>query len=221
MGLRFALAAAAALLAVPLTVAPAAAAAQASAQPVVTHAFLLGRWTDTNDCSNSIDFLRDGSFVTSEGGRGRWTLENGRIGFHGSSSRIARIHATDSNNVILTHDDGSVGRSTRCQVPATQARRTMPPLPDTIDEALRISRPAAPNLIPGRWTDDGDCANAMTFQNNGTFTLPNGRGGRWTLVNERLSFIGQSTVIARVRAVGNDRIILIHDDRSLGQSIRC
>ena len=182
----------------------------------VTPSFLVGRWTDNGNCNDAVDFHADGRFVTTSGAAGRWTLQGDRLTFIGQRTIGARIQAPSRDAITLTHDDGSVGRSTRCG----SGRRAMPALPATIAEALRISRPANRNLLIGQWTDEGDCAVAIVFAPDGSFTVPTGNG-RWTLVGERLTFIGQSTVGARVRAVGTDRILLIHDDGRIGQSVRC
>lgn len=184
----------------------------------VTPAFLIGRWTDDGNCANTVEFLDDGQFVTSDGARGRWSLSNGRITFAGNQTVSARIHATGPTRIILTHDDGTIGESTRCTPPPPQ--RTMPPLPATAQAALAMSRPAAREMLLGRWTDNGDCANIVTFFADGRFTVPTG-AGTWTLVGERLTFRGSSIVGARLRSVGQDRILLIHDDGSVGQSVRC
>ena len=79
----------------------------------VTTAFLVGRWTDNNDCSNVVEFSSDGTFTTP-GGNGMWALNGDRLTFHGSSTVSARVTAPDANTIMLTHDDGSLGRSTRC-----------------------------------------------------------------------------------------------------------
>ncbi len=41
-------------------------------------------------------------------------------------------------------------------------------------------------FLIGRWTDNGDCAAATDFRNDGTFTSPAG-AGRWTLESEYLT----------------------------------
>ncbi len=41
-------------------------------------------------------------------------------------------------------------------------------------------------LLIGRWTDNGDCAAATDFRNDGTFSSPAG-AGRWTLESEYLT----------------------------------
>lgn len=200
--------------------------AQSSAQmlaavqgPPVTRDFLLGRWTDTGDCSDAVDFFSDGRFVTTDGAAGRWTLQGNQLSFIGASTVRAQVRATSRNAITLTHADGSVGSSTRCPPPSTR-RIAMPPLPATAGEVLRIGGPVTAQHLIGRWTDDGNCGVAIEFLPDGRFTIPNGNG-RWTLAGDQLSFIGNSTVTARVRSVGRDRILLIHGDGRIGQSMRC
>ena len=215
---------AAAALALGFGLATGGAEAQSPAQlaaamqaPAVTHSFLIGRWTDNGDCANNVEFFADGRFVTSGGAAGRWTLDGDRLSFVGNSTVSARVRATSRDAIVLTHADGSSGASTRCGAPR---RITMPPLPATAAEILRIGTPVSRELLIGRWTDDGNCATVIHFFPDGRFTIPTG-GGRWTLSGDQLSFIGTSTVTARVRASGRDRILLIHSDGSLGQSMRC
>ncbi|HYG29538.1 MAG TPA: hypothetical protein VD887_04915 [Allosphingosinicella sp.] len=80
----------------------------------VTAAFLVGRWTDTGDCTKTIEFRDDGSFAT-EGGNGMWTLNGDRLTFQGSSTVSAQVAAPNADTIMLTHPDGTVGRSTRCR----------------------------------------------------------------------------------------------------------
>jgi len=197
-------------------------AGQAAAQAgAVTRDFLIGRWTDTNDCTDAVDFFADGRFLTTEGASGRWVLENGRLSFIGNSTVAARIHSEGRDRIVLTHDDGSVGQSTRCPAAAaTAARRTMPPLPATIADALAMSRPFDSRFLIGRWTDDGDCGNLIEFRADGAF-ITSANSGRWRLDGEQLIFTDERTVTARARAVGNDRVVLIHPDGTIGQSVRC
>ncbi|HYJ31107.1 MAG TPA: hypothetical protein VEW25_12295 [Allosphingosinicella sp.] len=185
--------------------------------PTVTRDFLIGRWTDTNNCAVAVDFLPDGRFRTTAGAEGRWTLQGGRLSFIGHSTVTATVRATNRDAITLTHGDGTVGASTRC-APRTPA--AMPPLPATAADVLRIGGPVTRNLLFGVWTDNGDCNVTIQFFRDGRFTVPTGNG-RWTLSGDRLSFIGASTVTARVRAVGRDRILLIHQDGTIGQSVRC
>ena len=85
-----------------------------SAPGQVTREFLIGRWTDNNDCNNTITFNADGNFTVPGGGSGIWVLDGDRLTFQGERAVSARIQAPDSNTIMLIHDDGSVGRSTRC-----------------------------------------------------------------------------------------------------------
>lgn len=201
--------------------APAFAQPGGATAPRLTRDFLLGRWTDTNDCSDAVDFNADGSFRTTDGVSGRWRLDGNRLSFIGQRTIVATVGVTGRDGITLTHDDGSVGSSTRCAAPRPAAQRTMPPLPANAAQMLAMSRGFDRPLLLGRWTDDGNCANVVVFHGDGRFTVPGGGGGTWTLVGERLTFIGDRTVGARARAVGNDRILLLHDDGSIGQSLRC
>jgi hypothetical protein len=195
---------------------PEAAFAQPGAAIRVTPAFLIGRWTDDGNCSNTIEFFTDGSFAVSSGAVGRWSLQQDRLTFQGSSSITARAEATSPNRIVLHHGDGSVGQSTRCSVP----RVAMPAAPATAQAALAMGRLGSRAELLGRWTDTGDCTTAVTFFPGGGFLVPGG-GGTWTFVGDRLTFTGQSVVSARLRFVGPDRILLIHDNRAVGQSMRC
>lgn len=87
----------------------------AGAGGAVTPAFLVGRWTDTNDCEATIEFRDDGSFVLPNGGTGYWTLNGDRLTFQGSSTVSAQISAPNADTIMLTHANGTVGRSTRCR----------------------------------------------------------------------------------------------------------
>jgi hypothetical protein len=88
--------------------------AQASAAGALSPDFLIGRWTDTGDCSAVIEFFPDGTFTVPGGGTGRWSVVGDQLTFRGGSTQTARIAAPDANTIILTHPDGSEGRSTRC-----------------------------------------------------------------------------------------------------------
>ncbi len=81
----------------------------------VSRAFLIGRWTDNNDCNNTITFAEDGSFTVPGGAGGLWVLDGDQLTFQGDAgSRSARVQAPNADTIMLIHPDGSVGRSTRC-----------------------------------------------------------------------------------------------------------
>lgn len=79
----------------------------------VNTAFLIGRWTDNNDCNNVVEFRSDGTYTTPAGD-GMWSLNGDRLTFQGSSTVSAQVAAPDANTIMLTHDNGTLGRSTRC-----------------------------------------------------------------------------------------------------------
>lgn len=79
---------------------------------------LVGTWGDNGDCRQHITLRPDGSFQLFDGGTGRWTLINGQLTFYGAGGTYEqRLEWIDSNNVMLTNPDGSVGRSQRCPAP--------------------------------------------------------------------------------------------------------
>jgi hypothetical protein len=80
----------------------------------VTTAFLIGRWTDNEDCTKTIEFRDDGKFVTADGGQGMWVLTGDQLTFQGQSSITAQVSAPNPDTIMLRNADGSVGRSTRC-----------------------------------------------------------------------------------------------------------
>lgn len=95
-----------------------AAAVRAPAPDVVLdRAFLIGFWTDDDDCSNVIEFSGDGGFIVANGGTGRWKLAGDRLTMTGTSTATIRIVPIDRDTITVVHEDGSLGRSTRCVAP--------------------------------------------------------------------------------------------------------
>jgi len=76
--------------------------------------FLLGRWTDDNDCDNVIEFNQDGGFVAANGGTGLWNLDGDRLTLTGNQTATLRVVPIDQNTMTVVNADGSLGRSTRC-----------------------------------------------------------------------------------------------------------
>lgn len=78
-------------------------------------AALVGRWTDTGDCSVVTLLGEDGIFIAPNGGRGNWSL-NGNVftlsGPGGSASWT--IQLADPNTLVLTDQQGGTSTSTRC-----------------------------------------------------------------------------------------------------------
>jgi hypothetical protein len=76
--------------------------------------YMMGRWTDDNDCDNAIEFNQDGGFVAANGGTGLWNLEGDRLTMTGRDTATIRVSPIDQNTMTVINGDGSLGRSTRC-----------------------------------------------------------------------------------------------------------
>ena len=78
------------------------------------------------------------------------------------------------------------------------------------------------NFIIGSWTDDGDCAAAVAFMGDGSFTTPDGGEGQWSLEGNALTLSGASgTNILRVAPLDRFTMEVLDEDGSLGRSTRC
>lgn len=77
-------------------------------------AYIVGRWTDSDDCGNAVAFGRDGRFVTSGNAAGQWVLRGDRLTLTGDSALTLQIVVVDGDRMIVVNPDGALGRSTRC-----------------------------------------------------------------------------------------------------------
>jgi len=77
-------------------------------------AYMLGRWTDDGDCSKAVQFNQDGRYVNADGTPGLWNLDGSRLTLTGDATITFRLSPIDQNTITVIHDDGSLGRSTRC-----------------------------------------------------------------------------------------------------------
>jgi hypothetical protein len=205
------------MLACQVPLSPAAAQPPAASSIPFTADFLLGRWTDNGNCREWVDFNRDGRFVTFSGAAGQWSVAGDRLTFQGQSTITARVSIVGRDEIRLTHNDGSVGASTRCPAPR---RLTMPALPRDEAAALSMSQPITASYLIGQWTDDGDCGSVIRFQPDGRFIVATGEG-RWTLDGEQLTFSSSTSQTVRVRGVGSNRVLLIRPNGAIAQSLRC
>lgn len=76
--------------------------------------YIMGRWTDDNNCNNVIEFTQDGRFIAANGGTGLWNLEGDRLTMSGNGTATLRVVPIDQNTITVVKADGSLGRSTRC-----------------------------------------------------------------------------------------------------------
>jgi hypothetical protein len=76
--------------------------------------FMLGRWTDDNDCNSVIEFTQDGRFIAANGGTGLWNLDGNQLTMTGNQTATIRVVPIDQNTMTVVNANGSLGRSTRC-----------------------------------------------------------------------------------------------------------
>ncbi len=82
--------------------------------PALTAGYMVGRWTDNEDCADAVVFRTDGRFVAADNAEGRWDLAGDRLTLEGVRTVIMRIVPIDRDTVSVINEDGSLGRSTRC-----------------------------------------------------------------------------------------------------------
>jgi hypothetical protein len=79
----------------------------------VTEAWFMGRWSDSRNCENPLNFQRGGVFSTNEGGEGSWSIDNDVLvitaGANREETRVRKISATevelvDENQLIFRCD---------------------------------------------------------------------------------------------------------------------
>ena len=75
--------------------------------------------------------------------------------------------------------------------------------------------------VMGRWTDDGDCDNAVDFLPDGRLIASNGREGLWNLAGDRLTLTVDSTITLQVVPIDQNVMNVVNPDGSLGRSTRC
>ena len=76
--------------------------------------YMLGRWTDDDDCDKAIEFTPDGRFIALDGGTGLWNLDGNRLTVTGNSTLVFRISPIDQNTMTVIDGNGALSRSTRC-----------------------------------------------------------------------------------------------------------
>ncbi len=75
--------------------------------------------------------------------------------------------------------------------------------------------------VLGRWTDDGDCDNAVDFLADGRLAAANGREGLWNLAGDRLTLTVDGTITLQVVPIDQNVMNVVNPDGSLGRSTRC
>lgn len=73
----------------------------------------------------------------------------------------------------------------------------------------------------GRWTDDGDCENAVDFGTDGRFLTADGVNGVWNLAGDRLTMTAERTLTVQIVPIDQNSMTVVNADGSLGRSTRC
>lgn len=78
----------------------------------LTEDWLIGSWADAPNCRNPIEFREGGVFVTHEGGRGTWSVENGdTVVFEANGNRRElRLSRVNANQVRVVPGPGGSWR---------------------------------------------------------------------------------------------------------------
>jgi hypothetical protein len=77
--------------------------------------FLIGRWTDDDNCSDAVEFAADGVFHTPDGSIGHWSLTGDRLTVTGAGTLTMQIVPVDDDTINVINAQGGEGRSIRCE----------------------------------------------------------------------------------------------------------
>ena len=88
--------------------------ATSSGAVALDRTYMMGRWTDNDDCNDVIEFTQDGRFIAANGGTGLWNLAGDRLTMSGNGTIVIQVVPIDQNTITIVKSDGSLGRSTRC-----------------------------------------------------------------------------------------------------------
>jgi hypothetical protein len=85
-----------------------------------------------------------------------------------------------------------------------------------------VNESPTPEMLVGRWGDNGDCTKDIVINADGAFRSYTGSAGRWTLEGNILTMSGDAgTVQLRVATAGENTLIIGQPDGSFGTSQRC
>lgn len=86
----------------------------------VDAAYLVGAWSDREDCGAAIQFRANGQFTNPDGSGGTWRLDGDRLSLTGTRTVTVRMVPRSRNETIVVQANGALGYSQRC--PAQPAR---------------------------------------------------------------------------------------------------
>ena len=77
--------------------------------------FIVGAWTDSEDCASAIAFDADGTFVLPDGAEGEWELIGDDLTMSGAGGETRlTIIPLDPDTMEVVDEEGGHGRSVRC-----------------------------------------------------------------------------------------------------------
>jgi hypothetical protein len=86
----------------------------------------------------------------------------------------------------------------------------------------RHGTPPTREQLVGLWGDNGNCSAPVMFIADGSYAMPDGSTGRWTIDGERVTMSGAGGVFTLQVTLLNDHQLLIgNPDGSIGLSQRC
>lgn len=84
-----------------------------SASASLSRAFMIGMWTDDDDCDHAVEFLGDGRYFSGSSA-GIWQLDGNELTLTSDDILVLRVVPLDDDTIGVIGADGSVGESTRC-----------------------------------------------------------------------------------------------------------
>lgn len=103
-----------------------------------------------------------------------------------------------------------------------------PPPATTAAEPTAAEAPAqagnapTPEMLVGRWGDNGDCTKDITFAEDGTFRSYTGGSGTWSLAGDVMTMSGAAgTFQVRVSILNGNQLLIGNPDGTIGISQRC
>jgi hypothetical protein len=79
-----------------------------------------------------------------------------------------------------------------------------------------------PEMLVGRWGDNGDCTKDITFNADGTFTSYTGGAGTWSLSGDVMTMTGAGGAFqVNVSILNGNQLLIGNPDGTIGISQRC
>jgi hypothetical protein len=79
----------------------------------LNRAYMVGRWTETDNCEQTVEFRPDGSMLLPWGDEARWELEGNVLSMVGNP-QVIRLEVTGPGTMDATKESGTVQQWRRC-----------------------------------------------------------------------------------------------------------